>query len=397
VDHLLALRNDGTVWALGRNDVGQLGNGTFNWAFEPVQVLNLNNIIAISAGTEHSLALRNDGTVWAWGYNEFGELGNGDNNNSNIPVQVLNLNNVVAISAGGYHSLALKSDGTVWAWGYNEEGQLGNGNWYDSNVPVQVKKIKNPLSISAGADHSLAIISASSSCSSLKGECFYNYNIPVVARASGAYGTNWVSDLQVANPLPFDTNCYFFFFEKGKSNTESRFVPLTIKAKNSIKIEDVLLNLFGEVENYGGLRIKCEGMVKISSRTYNNQATGTYGQFIPAIEDANLLHRFTTYYIGFIEKSSNYRTNFGVLNLSDTELLLEVNAYNGNGEEIGNIKYEVPPYGFLQENEILSLFTAEDVLNGYIIVKSISYDFKYIAYASVVDNRTGDGIFILAK
>lgn len=96
------------------------------------------NVPQISTGSGHNLALKSDGTVWAWGYNEDGELGDRTNINKSTPVQIIGFSDVIAIAGGEYHSLALRLDGTVWAWGYNEDGQLGNGTNTDSNTPVQV-------------------------------------------------------------------------------------------------------------------------------------------------------------------------------------------------------------------------------------------------------------------
>ena len=108
INYSLALKSDGTVWACGNNDKGQLGNGTFNSTLGFVhQVSNLTNIVAIAGGSTHCLALKADGTVWAWGNNDNGQLGNGTNDNSNIPVQVSGLTNVSAITAGGQQSFAL--------------------------------------------------------------------------------------------------------------------------------------------------------------------------------------------------------------------------------------------------------------------------------------------------
>lgn len=70
-DHTLALKNDGTVWAWGVNNSAQLGDGTLIDRHFPVQLSNLNSIIALAAGTSHSLALKNDGTVWVWGTGSF--------------------------------------------------------------------------------------------------------------------------------------------------------------------------------------------------------------------------------------------------------------------------------------------------------------------------------------
>jgi alpha-tubulin suppressor-like RCC1 family protein len=157
--HSLALKNDGTVWAWGSNSLGQLGNGNYTNSNVPVQVSNIGGVIAIAGGDAHSLALKNDGSVWSWGDNLGGQLGNGTSIlKSNVPVQVSSLTGVIAIAAGAYHSLALKNDGTVWAWGDNGFGQLGNGtNIVKSNVPVQVSSLTGVIAIAAGAYHSLAL------------------------------------------------------------------------------------------------------------------------------------------------------------------------------------------------------------------------------------------------
>lgn len=165
----LALKNDGTVWAWGRNNLGQLGDNTTTDRATPVQVLGsggtgtLTNIIAIVARAGYSLALSADGTVWAWGYNAYGQLGNNTTTNSSTPVQVLGpggtgvLGNVMAIAAGHYHALALKSDGTVWAWGRNTEGELGDNTTTNRRTPVQVQGAADVIAVAAHALESLAL------------------------------------------------------------------------------------------------------------------------------------------------------------------------------------------------------------------------------------------------
>ena len=154
----LALKNDGTVWTWGYNQHGQLGNGNNSNSNVPVQVNTLTNVIAVeSGGSEHALALKNDSTVWAWGRNQEGQLGTGNNSASNVPVLVSSLSGIVRISTGYYHSVALKSDSTVHTWGRNDSGQLGNGTFTDSNVPVQVNTLTGISFITGGSWHNLAM------------------------------------------------------------------------------------------------------------------------------------------------------------------------------------------------------------------------------------------------
>ncbi|MFL6126272.1 RCC1 domain-containing protein [Actinophytocola sp.] len=123
-----ALRGDGTVWAWGSGWTGRLGTGSLDDVAEPRQVSALTNVVAIASGWGTGYALRGDGTVWAWGQNGTGALGNGSPEEySPVPVQVSGLTGVTAIAGRDNGALALRGDGTVWAWGDNGAGQLGNG------------------------------------------------------------------------------------------------------------------------------------------------------------------------------------------------------------------------------------------------------------------------------
>ena len=151
VKHQLAIKRDGTVWAWGKNDSGQLGDGTvldeYAYVFNPVQAQGLDSVVAVAAGVSSSLALKSDGTVWAWG----------SGSASSIPVQVQGLDSVVAVAAGALHNMALRNDGTVWTWGQNSYGQLGDGSTTARSAPAQVQGLDLVVAITAGAAHSLAL------------------------------------------------------------------------------------------------------------------------------------------------------------------------------------------------------------------------------------------------
>jgi hypothetical protein len=125
VDHVLILRNNGEVFAIGNNEAGQTNVPA-----------GLNNVVAVAAGSRHSLALKNDGTIISWG-----------REGTTVPPEATN---VIAISAGTLwnnpHFLALRSGGTVVAW--------GNGDFGDNIVPAG---LSNVVAVSAGGNHSIAL------------------------------------------------------------------------------------------------------------------------------------------------------------------------------------------------------------------------------------------------
>jgi alpha-tubulin suppressor-like RCC1 family protein len=153
----LFLKSDGSLWAMGYNFRGELGDGTSNNTNRPEQIVPA-GVTAIAAGGFHSLFIKSDGSLWAMGYNNYGELGDGTFNNTNRPEQIVAAG-VTAISAGAYHSLFLKSDGSLWGMGYNYDGELGDGTYSTSapngtNRPEQI--VANGVTaISAGGSHSL--------------------------------------------------------------------------------------------------------------------------------------------------------------------------------------------------------------------------------------------------
>ena len=98
----------------------------------------MSNVIAIAGGGYHTTALKSDGTVWAWGSNDYGQLGDGTNTNIGVPIQVNGLSSVSKVVCGYWHSVALKSDGSVWAWGGNGYGQLGDGTTTNRTLPTHI-------------------------------------------------------------------------------------------------------------------------------------------------------------------------------------------------------------------------------------------------------------------
>jgi alpha-tubulin suppressor-like RCC1 family protein len=143
--HSIALRQDGTVWGWGQNVCGELGVSPTdeNWYLAKVQTLGLTGITSIAVGSMFNIALRNDGTVWAWGCNDFGQLGDGTTAERYLPVQVSGLSDIVAVGASSGSGAALRRDGSIWEWGYG--GAIGN-----RLTPKQTSGVTGAMSLGAG-------------------------------------------------------------------------------------------------------------------------------------------------------------------------------------------------------------------------------------------------------
>lgn len=157
----LVIEIDGSVKSWGRNDQGQLGDGTFVQKLVPGTVASLSGIVGLAAGDQHAVAVRYDGAVFTWGLNSSGQLGI---NPAGVPnrasaVQVSGISGVVQVVAGDNFVVALKADGTVWAWGNNAYSQLGRMAGAFVFTPVQITQLSSVVSLSAGSRHAMAVTS----------------------------------------------------------------------------------------------------------------------------------------------------------------------------------------------------------------------------------------------
>jgi alpha-tubulin suppressor-like RCC1 family protein len=164
-----AIKSDGTLWAWGSNYGGQLGDGCVPmsacvYSEVPVQVGIEMDWTKVEAGAVHVVALKSDGTLWAWGINNHGQLGSGTagaESYSSVPLQIGSDTDWGSIGAGDMYSLAIKTDGTLWAWGDNDAGELGlvcSGSpcsWIYS--PTQVGTDINWKEVDGGYNKTLAV------------------------------------------------------------------------------------------------------------------------------------------------------------------------------------------------------------------------------------------------
>ena len=158
--HTVAIGSDGSLWAWGNNEFGQIGDGRSGEASNsrPVRIGTYSDWVDVSAGDRHVLAIRADGSLWAWGNNENGRTGLGtDAGNTSAPARVGTATGWEAVSAGVGHSLAIRN-GELWAWGNNANGRTGLGSdTGNTNAPARVGTDTDWVYVSAGVEHSMGI------------------------------------------------------------------------------------------------------------------------------------------------------------------------------------------------------------------------------------------------
>lgn len=137
-EHTVAVKTDGTLWCWGNNAFGQVGTGDTTNRSSPVTVSGGGTTwrMPSAGGLEFSSAIKSDGTLWTWGRNQNGQLGDGTTTNRSSPGTTAAAGTNWTYSAcGSYFIAAIKLDGTIWTWGLNTNGQLGDGSTSNRSSP----------------------------------------------------------------------------------------------------------------------------------------------------------------------------------------------------------------------------------------------------------------------
>ncbi|MBI3358856.1 MAG: Ig-like domain-containing protein [Nitrospirae bacterium] len=237
----------GNVRCWGKNDKGQLGDGSTTDSTTPVIVADITTATAIFAGGAHTCALLSDETVRCWGENSVGQLGNNSTNNSSIPVTVLTgtstaLSGVSSVSTGGSHTCALLFSGSSQCWGADNFGQLGDDVRPISKEPIPVPEITAGITgVGTGVSYTCAILGGTIKClgdnefGQLGNGTTNSSNIPVdvsgIATASAvAVGRFHACALLPLNSIPSNIQCWGAnsHGQLGNEETDSTSTPVNV-------------------------------------------------------------------------------------------------------------------------------------------------------------------------
>ena len=219
-----------------------------------------------------------------------------------------------------------------------------------------------------------------------------DFAIPAVASLPGLGGTSWRSQLDVVNTTESERSLTLEYNREDGSSVAS--MAMALEPGKSLHFDDVVGGLFGE-QGKGWLNLMADGAGVVStSRTYNDDDSGTYGQLIPAFPHAEAVGPETTAVLAGLNSTGGFRTNIGITSLGPMPAVCQLGFFTNDGSPIGMIVVELPARGFIQLERVLG---GDFGHTGEAWAEvSCSDPSSFFAHASVVDESTGDPTYIPA-
>jgi hypothetical protein len=218
------------------------------------------------------------------------------------------------------------------------------------------------------------------------------------ANLDGLNGTRWRSDLFLHNAGVTEAQVTVSALPTGRDNTYPRSAALSIGPKSGRRVADVLSTLFG-IQGVAALRVESDGGdVRAAARTYTPLGGGTCGQYVPALPPESAAGPEGVIELTGLTRTADpgigFRTNLGVLNLASVAVTAAIDLYADGSRHLVRRFVDLPPAGVAQLTDVFAALTQGDVGGGRAVIGSGDPDARLLAYASVVDNATGDPEFI---
>jgi len=277
----------------------------------------------------------------------------------------LQVNRVFQAAAGGtcqgcYALIDVVSDGEAWIWAY--ASVVDNGSGDPTTIPLAVV---DP----AAADADLLVAG--------------------IADIAGAEGTRWASNLAVLN-LSGAALQGTAEYRYGGGAAQADF---TLADGELVEWENVAA-LLGAPDSSGAVAIVADGPAVVTARTFNDAPEGTFGQFLPGVGAGSALSADgnQTGVLYQIKSTDAFRTNIGFTNFSDAPCDVVVTLHGADGGELGSpvSVTGIPAGRWRQVNRIFQAAGVAECPIGYAVVRPVTPGCLVWAYASVVDNGSGD-------
>lgn len=392
--HVLALDAGGNVYAWGSNEYGQCGQTA---SAVPVTVENkiydgsTNKAIAISAGLNHSLILLDNNTVQAVGRNNYGQLGDGSTTDSSTLVSV-NITGIVGVAAGESHSYFLKSDGSVYAIGRNNVSQLGNKTNTDSTSPIQVltafANLSSVTEIASGPNTGYALLDNGRVMSWGEGSN-YQRGTGVVSNDTNAMSTINVTGIfslakSGLNHMQALINHTSYF---GSLTTFDAYINFDNNSTTDAGMYNLNAEFYGSTANITGQNNKQQGMYFSSSEnlTLPNMSSNIFPKtegtvsfwYKPDSSTPNGVHLF--------DQFDSNRNNFFIRYVNSGNITLFLNDTNlGVEQPLAYFNPNINEWNHISFSYKLSTNTLNVVLNGNTVTTPSD---PFVAYSNWTPNN----------
>lgn len=321
--HTAALRQNGSVWACGWNNYGQIGTGTINSRIPDITCIDSGTgpsgrWLSLAVGYSHNVGLRADSSIWAWGGNTLSQMGNGNTTQINRPALIHNgtggnHGKWKMVAVGQNFSFGIRADSTFWVWGHNNTGQLGNGLLTNvttiTNLPA-LDGLKNPV-ITAGGTHTLVLERSKVIIPPFTDAYAYNFTISGTGYTDSIHRSTLtlknVGNMTITNPVVYFTvnssvvsrDSLSVVLNPGDSVVHTFRNAWTPRAAGTVKACGFVQRITADIQQFNDTSCNSNYVVrratpnsviaagKLISRIYPNPATDLL--FVEAAGDISLL------------------------------------------------------------------------------------------------------------
>lgn len=218
--------------------------------------------------------------------------------------------------------------------------------------------------------------------------------VPAAGTGAGANNSQWQSELTLHSSAP-RAMTLSLTLHQGKS--VSAPVSVTLAARETVSIADVVKTKFGVESGTGAITIEAEDKdarsLAVTSRTFNASAAGEFGQDIPSYvvsADSNAGDIIT---LASPSNASAARFNFGVFAVDATDVKWELVRADGTVATSKTVRYALGEQ--VQYNNGIESFFGATAQNNDTVYARVETG-SIIAYGSVINNASGDPSFVPA-
>ena len=220
--------------------------------------------------------------------------------------------------------------------------------------------------------------------------------IPVAVRTAGLRNTAWRTELALTNASASSTQNILITLEPDSGDSTTR--SLVLLPGRSAVYQDVIETLFSRSAAAGKLVVHTTTPQElvVTSRTWTTGPDGNFGEFVPARRFAESTGRGEQQVNAInLENSAAFRTNIGLTEVVGNDMTVRIRIFDAQNHQIFTTDQYVGPRGHLQFN--LANAGAPEFLSGRASFEVIAGAGRLFAYASVIDNASGDPVYIAAE